>query len=1681
MYALAQRFFSAIITLVVMVAAVQAATIEAPMPTPMGGDIDLTISAPALGTTRLDFGYPEITTQNVKVDDENFVSTRIPGESFTSQIGYPELPMVNRVIGIPDRGEMRIRVVSAEYTDIPGVRVYPMQPWEEENQDNRNRPFTLEREAYRSSEWYPSEIASLSEPAIMRDVRLAIVSTFPVQYNAATNTMRVYSNIQVVVEPTGNPGTNEKTHHNTYVSSAFMPLYRQLSNFDELGLDEAQRLPGQVVIVCANDATVLGYVNPLAEWKRRRGTQVRVATLNETGTSASQIKNWVQNFYNSADPPLEYLILVGDATTTQPYGIPAFSSTDHDYALMDGGDNLPDIAVGRLSVNSGGELDVVTHKCIKYERDPFIGLTHWYKRGYLLAGYSHETFSNITTKEWVKARMYEHGFDDVDMDTHSGHINATQMRQQVGVGCTFFNWRGGWIGEMSTTDLNGLENGWMLPQVVTITCGTGSFSGTGACVTEAWLRYGSYNAGNGGITCIGTATSGTHVQFNNIIDAGYYYGYFVEDQPQAGMAMLTAKFQLYRNYWPWESSYVTNYLDWVNLMGDPELKTWMDVPEQVNVSHANTIATGCNQIEVTVTNASHQPVEGILVTAVGNITYERVYTNENGVAVIQLNEINPGTIYITTWGDNYQPYEGEVTITQQNLWVGLQSITIDDDNLGGTSGNNDGNLNPEEIADITVTLHNYGSTQTATSVVGVLSSIDQGTAQVLTSTQNFPNIAPGANGTSTGDFRIQVQEVDDQDMVRLLLEVTASGNDQTSLIDLAVNSGDLEYLNHTFAGGGLAPGETEGLTVGVTNMGHLNITNCVGHLFSESNFVSFPNPTGQFGTITMGSNVTNSANPFIVTANSMTFPGTRVKLGLAFQGDDGFTDTSYFHIDVGTANSHDPTGPDHYGYYAFDDTDTEYEMCPTYEWIEIDPNLSGPGINMYLSDNGEGQDDSDTLYMPFEFKLYGHSSNILTVCTNGWVALGDQRQFTNFRNWHLPGPMGPNLFICPFWDELKTGSGRVCKYYDAVNGWYIVEWSNVTSFSGIPETFQVLLYDPNVWPTFTGDGMIKYQYHTISNTTASHYNDNDYATIGIENDTQDDGLELTYWNTYTPGTATLQNGRAYFITNMVSFQVGALEGTVTDDETGNPVVGARVEMDNGAYDTTDAVGYYFIPEILVNDYGLICTKLGYNDETAIVTILEDDTITQDFSLLHPEFELSITGITNVLAQGDTSQHGFVLTNDGNGELTYDIDMDFHLYDSYAGSHGGMETLEPRRGPIDPPSGTDDPWDELLNFNVTSVTDDPLIRGAAFAWGSFWVVGGGISPVDDNMIYQFDPMGNLINTITQPTNSVYGFNDLAFDGEYLWGSENQFIVAFDTTGTAQDSIPGQLNPNRCLSYDPAEDVFYTGDITADIIVIDREGNEIRRYENDLAVWGLAWFRDDPDDYQLYLFCQEGSGVEIQVQKLDINTGDIRYVTDLNGDAYDRAGGAMVSPSWNPLFYTLVGQIMGSTHDKVAIWEIGPNTAWITYTPTSGTVPGGGQQVFDVLLDAREMLIGEYGVNLVFNHNAISQSDTLPVRLTVSNVGTEPEDSPIPFTYSLGQNYPNPFNPITVIPYSIQNRVHVSLDVYNVLGQRVARLVDGVMDPGEYKSTLNVHSLASGIYFYQLKAGTFNKTRKMVILK
>ena len=98
----------------------------------------------------------------------------------------------------------------------------------------------------------------------------------------------------------------------------------------------------------------------------------------------------------------------------------------------------------------------------------------------------------------------------------------------------------------------------------------------------------------------------------------------------------------------------------------------------------------------------------------------------------------------------------------------------------------------------------------------------------------------------------------------------------------------------------------------------------------------------------------------------------------------------------------------------------------------------------------------------------------------------------------------------------------------------------------------------------------------------------------------------------------------------------------------------------------------------------------------------------------------------------------------------------------------------------------------------------------------------------------------------------------------------------------------------------------------------------------------------------------------------------------------------------------------------------------------------------------------------------------------------DDQVIPIEFALHQNYPNPFNPRTVISYALPRSSHVAVTVYNILGQRVRRLIDTYQPAGWHTiqwdgKDQRGQSVATGIYLYRISAGDYVKTKKMLLLK
>lgn len=109
------------------------------------------------------------------------------------------------------------------------------------------------------------------------------------------------------------------------------------------------------------------------------------------------------------------------------------------------------------------------------------------------------------------------------------------------------------------------------------------------------------------------------------------------------------------------------------------------------------------------------------------------------------------------------------------------------------------------------------------------------------------------------------------------------------------------------------------------------------------------------------------------------------------------------------------------------------------------------------------------------------------------------------------------------------------------------------------------------------------------------------------------------------------------------------------------------------------------------------------------------------------------------------------------------------------------------------------------------------------------------------------------------------------------------------------------------------------------------------------------------------------------------------------------------------------------------------------------------------------------------------DDLEVNVDEMATSSEELFSDTPRSFGLHQNYPNPFNPTTQIQFDVPEQADLSLEVYNITGQRVAVLANSTYQPGRHTVTFDASNLASGIYFYRLQSGSFVQTEKMMLIK
>jgi Peptidase family C25/FlgD Ig-like domain/Carboxypeptidase regulatory-like domain/Propeptide_C25 len=1451
----------------------------------------------------LEFRLPAIRRETISIDQRDWSLLTIDGGGFTTETGSPLLPTFTRMIEVPAGKSVSWEVVDRSVTVLPDQRPLPVQ-------SDTGTGFDYNSEAYRHtgdplSGFDNSRAVVTGLPALAGDKRIVPITVMPVQFDPAINGVQIADRIELRLTFTDASDLNNPTRELEKITPSFDALYRNLVvNYQ--GPRENQTIArGSYVVICPDDPAVIAALEPLLTWRSRQGFEVRLATLTETGSSNGSILAWLQQAYQSWDNPPEYVVLIGDVSGSIaiPTWIENYTSYhgegDKPYVKLSGNDQLSDAHIGRISVDSIGQLQLYVNKIVSYESTPYMAETDWYSRGCVVGDPGTSGPTCVQIMQWLSERLSDYGYADIDSIYSSPFVSG--MTNSLNDGASIFAYRGYYnMSGFDISDIGNLQNYWKMPFAINITCDTGSFA-HGTSRSEAWIRAGlPPDIPTAGIASIGSSTIGTHTRYNNCITYGVLRAPFWEEIYQFGAALTRGEYELYLNYSVNDPTNMAVFMHWNNLMGDPAGELWTGIPAPLTVTHPSDLPLGATSVPVTVSSSGYARQNAYVCLWRDGDFQIGGYTNAAGEIDIPVSITATGDIKLTVTLHDHIPYLTDVSVAQDDYFASYAGHLVDDDNSGASEGNSDGELNPTETIELSVQITNHGS-ESLSDVTGTLSCASEEIILFGDSASFGAVMAPGATAWSQTDFTFSIEHYAEHGKEILLSLDLSNGSDTWhSVIPVTIVAADLEAGPITDYGFGdeMEPGESGEISLSMRNYGGLDAVAIGAILSTSSPFLEVTDPIGTFTDIPVNMSGTNAADRFGIDVSENCFIGHQAPLTLELTYNSGATAVIECSLTIGTRTLTDPTGPDAYGYYAYDNLDVAYADAPVYEWVEIATNYGGSGSPVGLNDYGQGQDDSRSLDLPFVFTYYGEQFDRATICSNGWMAMGDTH-LTNYRNWTIPSAGSPENLIAPMWDNFyQTSNNLVYHWFDEAHHRYIVQWSRVVNMhDNSQSTFQVILYDPTYYTTGTGDGIIVFQYEAFRNHDSLQH----YSTTGIQNIDRTDGLLYGYYNDYNDGARPIAAGTAIRFSTFDPSDRGVLSGMITNVTDGDqPLPGAVVTvLESGETFFTREDGTYR-GSLHTGTWSLAASHPSFESDTLLmVDVLVGEETVRNFSLI----DVIGPGLTN------TTMHAATIDTDGPYEISTsvleyssltEISLTYNIagggwetiamepvgddvysagipgaifnsliyYYITAADNGGNVTHSPGNAPesvyqfwVLPPAFADDAengegsWQHYIVTDTFAdqwhITDeDNSTPGGT----NCWKFGG--DPGEEYAVYADGALETEIFTINEPTTLFFSHTINSEESGMYPG------YAYDG-GTVEISIDGgewtQATPaggyNRLVKVRsmgpgpfPAEMPIFAGSIPwrEEIIPLNYTGVNVQvrfRFGSDLALNGLGWYIDD----------------------------------------------------------------------------------------------------------------------------------------------------------------------------------------------------------------------------------------------
>ena len=805
-------------------------------------------------------------TQSVTTDRGQETVVTVPKMVSQLEAGTPDLPMTAIPLIIGDTDCMKVRIEKAEYTDFENIEIAPSKGNLSRQVNPDQVPYSY-GEMYQTDAFYPSQPVLLDAPYILRDFRGQNIIVKPFAYNPVSKTLRVFHDMDIVVEKTNGEAINPKSTRKSKqikVDSEMRGYYqRHFINFGQ-GATKYNFVEdrGEMLVICADPYAEA--MQPLVNWKNQSGRPTTLVKLSEIGgNNEAQIKGYIQDHYLSSN--LEFVLLVGDYDDLTPHYI-GDGYSDCWFGQLEGNDYYIEVFVGRFSAESITDVQNQVNKVIYYERD-LDANQHWLDKGVGIGSTDGPGHNGGETDwqhiDYIRDTLLHYTYNEVSQ-RYKGVNNPTAalLNEDFNNGASLVNYcnhgsETSWlVCGYNNSNVNALTNDYRWPCIISTACLNGKFNHSVPCFAETWMRATNSQSGvpTGAIGGMFSWSSQSweppmtgQDEMNDIIAEWRGDGQYNHTM---GGALLNGNMRILDLH-PSDAGVTHN--TWI-LFGDPSLMLRTANPTAMNVSHEPAVLMP----GLTALNITADTDFGIATLSIDGAPIASSYLHD-GIAELQFDPLSgTGDAQLIVVGFNKETYVKDIEIAVlDGPYVIAESYSID--------GN--GRLDFDETVHIDLRVKNVG-VETANNVTAVLSTNCQ-YIDIQSGTAYLPSIPAGESYDINNVFVVHVADnVPDATKAQFILTCTAGSESWTSGFNATISAPKLEILE-VYTANDVEPGDDGILRITLQNAGSSDSPQGSITPSCANGFINFQNAQTSFASIEAGE-TTSIDVPFHASGNTQT-------------------------------------------------------------------------------------------------------------------------------------------------------------------------------------------------------------------------------------------------------------------------------------------------------------------------------------------------------------------------------------------------------------------------------------------------------------------------------------------------------------------------------------------------------------------------------------------------------------------------------------------------------------------------------------------------------------------------------------------------------------------------------------------------------------------------------------------